>query len=135
MEKVFLDTNIVVDFLCERGEFYLPAARIVVKAYRKEIELCCSSLTFATASYLMGKSKLDSAVIFQKIASFCTLCTPTIVDRDTINEALQSEFTDFEDAMQYFSARRYGADVIITRNKDDFEKSQIPCCEPMEYLA
>lgn len=135
MAKVFLDTNIVVDFLCERGEFYLPAARIVVKAYRKEIELCCSSLTFATASYLMGKSKLDSAAIFQKIASFCTLCTPTIVDQITIDEALHSEFTDFEDAMQYFSARRFGADVIITRNKSDFEKSQIPCYEPTEYLA
>ena len=135
MEKVFLDTNIVVDFLCERGEFYLPAARIVVKAYHKEIELCCSSLTFATASYLMGKSKLDSVTIFQKIASFCTLCTPTIVDQTTIDEALHSEFTDFEDAMQYFSARRFGADIIITRNKSDFEKSQIPCYEPVEYLS
>ena len=135
MEKVFLDTNIVVDFLCERCDFYLPAARIVVKAYRKEIELCCSSLTFATASYLMGKSKLDSATIFHKIASFCTLCIPTVVDQTTIDEALQSEFTDFEDAMQYFSARRFGADVIITRNKSDFEKSQIPCYEPVEFLA
>ena len=135
MEKVFLDTNIVVDFLCERGEFYLPAAKIVVKAYHKEIELCCSSLTFATASYLMRRSKLDSATILQKIASFCTLCIPTIVDRITIDDALHSEFTDFEDAMQYFSARRFGADVIITRNKNDFEQSQIPCFEPIEYLA
>ncbi|MBQ3630364.1 MAG: PIN domain-containing protein [Prevotella sp.] len=134
MEKVFLDTNVVVDFLCERSQFYLPAARIVVKAYHKEIMLCCSSLTFATASYLMGKSKLDSATIFQKLSSFCTLCTPTIVDQTTIDEALHSEFADFEDAMQYFSARRFDADVIITRNKDDFEKSQIPCYEPMEYL-
>jgi predicted nucleic acid-binding protein len=135
MEKVFLDTNIVVDFLCERGEFYLPAAKIVVKAYHKEIELCCSSLTFATASYLMGKSKLDVVTIFQKIANFSTLCTPTIVDRITIDEALHSDFTDFEDAMQYFSARRFGADIIITRNKNDFEKAQIPLYEPVEYLS
>ncbi len=135
MEKVFLDTNIVVDFLCERGDFYLPAAKIVVKAYHKEIELCCSSLTFATASYLMGRSKLDSTTIFQKLASFYTLCTPTVVDQTTIDEALQSEFIDFEDALQYFSARRFDADVIITRNKSDFEKSQIPCYEPVEYLA
>ena len=135
MEKVFLDTNIVVDFLCERGQFYLPAARIVVKAFHGEIELCCSSLTFATASYLMGKSRLDSVAIFQKIASFCTLCTPTIVDGTTIDEALHSEFTDFEDAMQYFSARRFGADIIITRNKNDFLNSQIPCYDPVEFLS
>lgn len=62
------------------------------------------------------------------------VCTPTAVDHTTIDEALHSEFTDFEDAMQYFSAHRYGADIIITRNKDDFEKSQIPCYEPSEFL-
>jgi predicted nucleic acid-binding protein len=134
MDKVFLDTNVVVDFLCERGDFYLPAATIVVKAYKKEIELCCSSLTFATASYLMGRSKLDPEVIFKKIASFCTLCTPTVVDRVTIEEASHSDFKDFEDAMQYFSALRFGADVIITRNKQDFANSLIPCEEPAEYL-
>lgn len=135
MGKVFLDTNVVVDFLCERGQFYLPAARIVVKAFHKEITICCSSLTFATASYLMGRSKLDSATIFQKIASFCTLCTPTVVDQSTIDAALHSEFKDFEDALQYFSARQYGADVIITRNKADFDSSLIPCYEPTEFLS
>ena len=134
MEKVFLDANVVIDFLCERGIFYMPAAKIVVKAYNKEIDLCCSSLTFATASYLMGRSKTDTETVFQKLASFCTLCTPTLVDQAVVMEALHSDFTDFEDAMQYFSASHYGADVIITRNKEDFAKSQILCLEPIEYL-
>lgn len=134
MEKVFLDTNVVVDFLCERGSFYMPAARIVVKAYHKEIELCCSSLTFATASYLMGRGKVSTEEVFQKIASFCTLCTPTLVDEAIVVEAARSNFHDFEDAMQYFSALRYKANVIITRNKKDFLESQIPCYEPLEFL-
>jgi predicted nucleic acid-binding protein len=55
MDKLFLDANVVVDFLCERSDFYLPAARLMVKSYNKEIELCCSTLTLATASYFMGR--------------------------------------------------------------------------------
>ena len=134
MDKVFLDTNVVVDFLCERSEFYLPAARIVTKAYRKEIELCCSALTFATASFLMEKSKVPVTEIFRKLADFSSLCTPTTVDHSVINDSLASSFTDFEDAMQYFSAKQYGATTIITRNGKDFSASELPCLSPVEYL-
>ena len=90
MDKVFLDTNVVVDFLCERGEFYLPAARIVTKAYHKEIELCCSAMTFATVSYLMEKSKVPVTEIFRKLADFSSLCTPTTIDRSVISDTLTS---------------------------------------------
>ena len=135
MDRVFLDTNVVVDFLCERGEFYLPAATIVTKAFYSEIDLCCSSLTFATASYLMGRSKMGTAVIFKKIAQFCSLCTPTTVDQKTIELALHSGFSDFEDALQYFSALHHGAEVIITRNKEDFSESKILCLTPIEFLS
>lgn len=134
MDKVFLDTNVVVDFLCERGEFYLPAARIVTKAYHKEIELCCSAMTFATVSYLMEKSKVPVTEIFRKLADFSSLCTPTTIDRSVINDTLTSAFTDFEDAMQYFSAKQYGATIIITRNQKDFTASELPCYSPIEYL-
>ena len=62
------------------------------------------------------------------------ICELANVDRDVVEQALSSGFTDFEDAMQYFSAKKWGADIIITRNKKDFQKSQLPVYEPMEYL-
>ena len=135
MDKIFLDANVVVDFLCERGEFYLPAARIVVKAYRKEIELCCSAMTLATASYLMARGKIGTKEVFRKLADFCSICTPTPVDAVVVGEALHSSFTDFEDAMQYFSAKHYGAAAIITRNKKDFAASELPCYSPVEFIG
>ena len=134
MNRVFLDTNVVVDFLCERGDFYMPAASIVVKAYRKEIELCCSALTYTTASYLMERGKVKREDVFLKLADFSSLCTPTIVDKNVIEQALKSKFTDFEDAVQYFSAKQFGATIIITRNKQDFTNSAIPCQTPIEFL-
>ena len=134
MNKLFLDPNVVVDFLCEREGFYLPAAKIIVKGYNKEVELCCSSLTFAAASYLMEKGNVSVAEIFHKLADFLTVCEPSPVDRQTIQEALSSDFADFEDALQYFSAKRYGADFIITRNEKDFGHSELAVLNPTDYL-
>ncbi|MBO4551019.1 MAG: PIN domain-containing protein, partial [Bacteroidaceae bacterium] len=127
--------NVVIDFLCERGEFYLPAARIVVKAYQGEIELCCSAMTFATASYLMERGKVSTAEIFRKLADFCSLCDPTPIDASVVSEALNSSFVDFEDAMQYFSAKGFGANIIVTRNKQDFAPSELTCLTPVEFLG
>lgn len=60
MDKLFLDTNVVIDFLCQRNGFYLPAAKIIAKGYKNEVELWCSSLTFATASYLMEREHVPT---------------------------------------------------------------------------
>jgi predicted nucleic acid-binding protein len=135
MDKLFLDANVVVDFLCERSDFYLPAARLMVKSYNKEVELCCSTLTLATASYFMERSKVSQADIFHKISDMISICEVADVDRGVVEQALSSGFTtDFEDALQYFSAKKWDADIIITRNKKDFANSQLPVYEPLEYL-
>ena len=36
MDKLFLDANVVVDFLCERSNFYLPAARLMVNYHSQQ---------------------------------------------------------------------------------------------------
>jgi len=66
--------------------------------------------------------------------NFVKSCRVTPVDSQTIEESIASGFGDFEDAMQYSSAMREQADIIITRNKDDYTASQIPVYEPQEFL-
>lgn len=134
MDKLFLDTNVVVDFLCERGEFYLPAAQIILKGYNKEVDLCCSSLTYATASYLMERSGIGYTEIRRKLLDFSTICHSSTVDCNIVSASLSSKFTDLEDAMQYFSAKNCDANMIITRNKRDFSESELPLYQPNEYL-
>lgn len=136
MAKLFLDTNVVIDFLCERGnDFYLPAARLMAKGYNKEVELWCSSLTFATADYLLEKHHVSQAERTNMLSEFIQVCQPSSVDREIIEQALTSDFKDFEDALQYFSAKKCGAEAIITRNKKDFKASELPLYQPTEYLA
>ena len=123
MKKVFIDTNVLIDFLGERETFYQPAALIASRADRKEIELMVSSLSYATASYILSRYN-----------KFATLCTITSIGADTVTKALYSPFKDFEDALQFNSALEAGAEIIITRNKKDFTQSSLPVLTPTEYL-
>ena len=57
------------------------------------------------------------------------------ISEQTIDDSLASSFNDFEDAVQYYSAIRSKAEVIITRNGKDFATSKIPVMTAGEYLA
>ena len=133
MSKIFIDTNILIDFLGEREPFYDAAALIVSRADRKEIELQVSSLSYATASYILMRYN-SKEIILEKMRKFNTLCSITNVDAAVVNGALQSSFSDFEDALQYYSAVNAGAKMIVTRNKKDYQLSALPILTPDEYL-
>ena len=77
---------------------------------------------------------MTSSTIKTLFDNFIKSSRVTPVDSQTIDESIASEFGDFEDAMQYYSALREQADVIITRNKDDYEAARIPVYEPQEFL-
>ena len=65
---------------------------------------------------------------FKVISELCEL------DELIIEKGLNSDFSDFEDSLQYFSALRTECDIIITRNGKDFKKSIIPVMTPDEFL-
>lgn len=131
--RLFLDNNIIVDFLGERDPFYLPAAKVITLADRKKVELCASSLSFATTFYLL--SKYESAeVIRDKFRNFLIVCSASSVDEAIVKKALASKFKDFEDGLQYYSALAAKADVILTRNPKDFKESDLPVMLAEEYL-
>ena len=87
-----------------------------------------------TSSNSAARHKKSPETIKTLIDDFVKTCSITPVDSQTIDESIASEFNDFEDAMQYYSALREGADLIITRNKDDYMAAKIPVYEPQEYL-
>lgn len=134
MSAIFVDANIVVDLLCVRRPWFTEAQKLYSLAENGEIDLYCSSLTLATVSYIMGKYKIGHQDIMESVEHFCRVCKPTIVDADVVRRAIHSEFEDFEDALQYFSAKTVNADLIITRNLKDFAPSEIPVMTAEDYL-
>lgn len=133
MHKVFLDTNIVIDFLGERAPFYDAAAKLLSLADQKKIELFTSPTTIATTYYILSQYENSKAVV-EKIKKFRVLCSISLVDNAVVDKAILSSFNDFEDAIQYYSALASQCDMMISRNEKDFKTAQIPVLNAMDFL-
>ena len=133
MEKLFVDTNIVLDLLQKREEFYREAQELFTLADKKKVKLYISSLTIANTHYLLSRhyNSNDSRKI---LAKFKVLVEVLSLDHKIIDLALTSDLKDFEDAVQYYTALENNMDLIITRNKRDFKKQSIPVLTAKEYI-
>lgn len=102
-------------------------------AYNKQVQLVVSPMTYSTASFLLRKH--GSKGVRNLLANFRQLSRVATTNERTVDDSLASQFKDFEDAMQYYTALKAKADVIITRNGKDFTASKIPVMTAVEYLA
>ncbi len=131
--KVFVDTDIIFDLLAKRDPFYPYAAQLFSAADLKTVTLCVSSISFANVNYVLSKQK--SAVEARKLLSrFKVLVHVLPVDDKTIELALNSDFRDFEDAIQYYCAIENGVKILITRNLKDFKKSKLPVSTAEDFV-
>jgi len=131
--KLFLDTNVVLDLLGERVTFYTSAAKIATLADKEKIRLVTSALTFATVNYILSKYEGQQKAK-EKLRKFKVLTRICSLDETIIEKGLNSNFSDYEDALQYFSALKSECDMLITRNGKDFKLSEIPVFTPDEFL-
>ncbi len=132
-KRLFLDTNIILDLLGERNPYYDSIAKLATLADKEVLTLIVSPISFATLNYFI--SKFESPQIAQeKLRKFKIICEICKLDEHIIEKGLNSSFTDFEDALQYFSAVDSECEIIITRNGKDFKKSLLPVMTPNEYL-
>ncbi len=134
MSRIFLDTNVILDLLGERIPFFDSIAKVATLADQKKIKLVVSPLSFTTIAYVLNKYETVEATL-TKLRKFKILCEVCEVDEETIEKGLNSNFRDFEDAVQYFTALQSNSSIIITRNGKDFKNSTIPIMTAEEYLS
>ena len=132
-EKLFLDTNVVLDLLGEREPFYDAAAKIATLADEGTIQIVVSALSYSTVFYILSRFESKEAVK-EKLLKFKAISQVSALTERTIDKSLVSKFEDFEDALQYFCAMESGCSGLITRNGKDFKWSDIPVFTPDEYL-
>jgi predicted nucleic acid-binding protein len=133
MRKIFLDTNIILDLLACRIPFYTEAAELFSLADKKKLTLSISSLSLADTYYILSRQNPEMEV--RKILrKFKVLVTVLALDNKITDLALNSEFRDFEDAIQYYTAIENEQELIITRNQSDFKDSKIPIMTAGEFI-
>jgi predicted nucleic acid-binding protein len=120
-DKIFIDSDIILDLFLKRKPHCYSSADLFSKIENNEIEGYVSSLIFSNLFYILRKEKSakTAVLILQKLNSLVEILS---VDRNIIEEALNSEFKDLEDAIQYFTAKNNGVNIIITRNITDYSK-------------
>ncbi len=133
MQRIFVDTDILLDLLAEREPFYEFSACLFSQADRNSIEIVVSSLSFGTLNYLL--SKIYSAEQARmKLLKFKTLVKVLAVSDKIVELALSSDFKDFEDALQYYTAIENNIKVLLTRNLKDFRKAEITVLTAEQFL-
>ena len=133
--KVFFDTNILLDVLARRQPFFDDSAAVWTLAEQGHVEGLVSAVSFTNIFYIVSKSA-DAATAHRALALVRDAFTPVGCDGRTLAKAIESEFKDFEDAVQYYSAVLAGADCLLSRNPDDFpEATECPVLTPAEFLA
>ena len=134
MKKVFIDTNILLDVLAKRSPFYPASATVWTLAETGKIMGMISTLSFNNIYYIMRRQS-GGAGAKMAIRLLHGIFTTVPPDNQILNQALDSEMADFEDALQFFSALHAGASCIVTRNTGDFPAGHIPILTPEEFLA
>ena len=132
MKHYFVDTNVILDMLADREGFADAASAIFDAAGRNEIRLSICALSYSTIYYILRRFiGREKALQSLRGLSKCVSILP--VNQTVIQMALNSNFPDYEDAIQYYCARQDSTiDGIITRNLKDFKLSKIPVLSPKE---
>ena len=133
IDRLFLDTNVVLDLLGEREPFYNSAAKIATLADKGKVNLIVSALSYSTIFYLLSKFE-DNEAVKEKLRKFKVISETSDLTNRIIDKGLSSKFSDFEDALQYHCAIKLDCNILITRNEKDFKGSDIPVMTPNEYL-
>lgn len=133
MNRVFVDTNIVLDFLIYRPEFFEESRQLFSLADQGVIKLYISSMSIVNSNYMLERSTKSNDVR-KVLGKFKVLVNVLPLVDKYIDLAISSEFKDFEDAIQYYTAIENEMDVILTRNKKDFKLSTLPVLTAKEFL-
>jgi predicted nucleic acid-binding protein len=131
MKRVFLDTNILVDYALGR-EHSDDAEQVLQRGLDGLVSLQVSYLTFANMAYIL-KTKVDVYSLFVHLCSYITVLP---MDNTQLQAALGRRVRDFEDMLQFQCAKAANCDVIITNNVKDFaEFSDMPVMSAAEFLS
>ena len=132
--KVFIDSDVILDFLLNREPFIDEITEIMERSLENKLSLCTSAITVMNLNYIIGRieNKRNAKLKTKKILK---LITVESVGQAAIDKSINSKFRDFEDGVQNFCAEEANHKIIITRNTKDYKESNLAILTPREFLS
>ena len=131
--RVLLDTNVILDILLKRQPFVEHAKMVLQTAQQGQCKFFMTATTVTDVYYLARKAK-GKAVALEFIEDFLQYVEVAAIDKGIILQALRSEIGDFEDAIQECAAQNEAITIIVTRNTQDFKKSDREIHSPESFV-
>ena len=131
---ILVDINVILDVLQKREPFYQASAELLACLETGKVQGFIAAHSLTTLFYLLQKGR-NSSEARATITSLLQFLKVAPVDQATIEQALNLEFRDFEDAVQMISAIQSRVDFLITRNIKDFQPPLLPVMQPVDFLA
>lgn len=132
--KVWIDTNVILDVLCDRAEFVEASSNVWKQCEVHNIEGFVSSLSILNIIYIMRK-ELTREKIIEIIRQISIIFHFVDLTADDIVKATELTVSDYEDAVQSAGAARIKAQFIVTRNVKDYKGSKVQAIEPSEFIS
>lgn len=132
-KRVFIDADVILDLLCKREPFYSHAAEVFTQGDSGKLVLVTTSVVLANVFYILRKATgaIKAREYMRKLRILVGVLP---VGEKIVDLALNSEFTDFEDAVQYFAAREHHVGTLLTRNVKDYKARDLLVQTPEEYV-
>jgi len=132
--NLLIDTNIILDFILQREPYYENASKINILSEKGYIFGYISASAVTDIFYIAKKELKSKDTVIELLKNLLKTIRIASVTENSIHEALDLNWDDFEDSVQYVAGQNISADYIITRNPKDFASSQIEVISPEEFL-
>lgn len=132
--KVVIDTCVVLDALQNREPFYEKAQELILHMTELEFTGVLTAKSITDIYYLLRKSLHNDLAVRSSLRKLYTIFDVVDTFANDCELAIYSETADYEDAVMIETAKRIGADYIVTRNQKDYAKSEISVYSPEEFL-
>jgi predicted nucleic acid-binding protein len=131
---VLIDLNILLDVLQKREPFFESSANLLAAVETGQVHGYVAAHSITTLFYLFqkGQSSAEARAAITNLLQFIKIAP---VDQNTIEQALNLDFRDFEDAVQMIAAVQCKADCLVTRNVKDYQSALLPVMQPVDFLG
>lgn len=134
VNKILIDTNVLLDYLLEREPFFEDAKRIMVSCAEGKVKGCIAAHSIPNMFFILRKD-YNVRERREVLSNLCSIFDVEGIDKAKLLSGLANEdFLDFEDCLQMECAKSYGADYIVTRNVTGYSASEVKAIEPKVYL-
>ncbi|GHT60223.1 twitching motility protein PilT [Spirochaetia bacterium] len=132
---VLLDTNVLLDEITRREPFYDNAANIISLAKLGRFTALVSASAITDMYYIACKDLKDKTLVMSRLKALLKTVEIAAVTGAEIHRAINLDWADFEDCVQYTAGESLAVSYIITRDPEGFAASGIPVVSPEKFLA